>query len=184
MTNRNKLLNLKLTLGVNIPFKALFSSACHLEFVVALTRGVSRVVCVYFPLFVGKWVPDAHSFAIDVPSAFSLIGRAASSPGETCRGGGKADDYYRSLSCSLWDILCLILCHTCREGAVVERRSFILRPVKVIAGWHAQHQSKHMVRPQDAPLQHRGLWQGAHCRQLHLKDINDPVWSLISQVSR
>lgn len=62
------------------------SSACHLEFVVALTRGVPRVIWEYFPLSVGKCIPDAHSFAVYVPSSFSLIGRAAGSPGETCRG--------------------------------------------------------------------------------------------------
>lgn len=148
MTNRNKLWNLKLTLGVNIPFKALFSSACHLEFVVALTRGVSRVVCVYFPLFVGKWVPDAHSFAIDVPSAFSLIGRAASSPGETCRGGGKADDYYRSLSCSLWGILCLILSHL--SGRCRSRKTF----------FHSSSSQSHRWLTRTAPEQAHGTASG------------------------
>lgn len=66
-----------------------FSSACHLEFVVALTRRISRVIREYFALFLGKCVPDAHSFAVDVPSALRLIGWASSSPGETCRGGDK-----------------------------------------------------------------------------------------------
>lgn len=60
------------------------------------------------------------------------------------------------------------------EGAVEERRSFVLRPVKVIAGGHAQHQSNHMVRPQDAPLQHHGR-RKARCPQLDLKRMKDPV---------
>lgn len=77
-------------------------------------------------------------------------------------------------------ILCLIICHTSWEGAVIERRSLVLRPVKVLTGWHTQHQCKHMVRPQGAPLQHRDLRQAAHCLRL-LKESKNPVW--ISQLS-
>ncbi len=91
----------------------------------------------------------------------------------------KETDYYcvcfgDDLS-TLWTNLCLIVCHTSWEGAVVERRSLILGPVKVLTGGHTQHQYKYMVQPQDAPLQHRDLWQGALCLQLHLKDNKDPV---------
>lgn len=59
---------------------------CHLEFVVSLTWRVCCVIQEYFPLFMGKCIPDAYSLSIDIPGSFSLVSRAASSPGETCRG--------------------------------------------------------------------------------------------------
>lgn len=61
-------------------------SSRHLELIVALAGKVPRVVCMYFALLVGEGVPDAQSFPVGVPRSFSLVGGAASSPGEPCRG--------------------------------------------------------------------------------------------------
>lgn len=129
----------------------------YLEFVVSFTRRVSRVVCIYFPLFVGEGVPDAHSFPIHVPGTFSLVGRAASSPGETFTGGhSRTQNQGCYLSLEL-DILTLMDHPTSWEGAIVEWRPLVLGPVKVLAGWDTHHQNEKVKRSQGAPLQHHGL---------------------------
>lgn len=82
----------------------------------------------------GEGVPDAHSFPVHVPRTFSLVGRAASSPGETCTGGhGRTQNKGCYLSLDL-DILILMEHPTSWEGAVVEGRLLVLGPVKVLAG--------------------------------------------------
>lgn len=60
----------------------------HLKFVVAFAGKVPGVVCVYFALFAGECVPDAHPFPIGVPRSFRLVRGAAGPPGEACGGGG------------------------------------------------------------------------------------------------
>lgn len=52
----------------------------HLGFIISLTGGVSGVIKEDFAFFVGECIPDAHAFAISVPGALSLVGRAAGTP--------------------------------------------------------------------------------------------------------
>lgn len=122
-----------------------FSSACHLEFVVALTRRISCVIREYFALLLGKCVPDAHSFAVDVPGAFGLIGRASSSPGETCRGGDKT-----------WTVVVFTLAHY-----MFDRASYQLgrcRSRKTFSrSWSSQ---SHHWRTRTAPQRERGTASG------------------------
>lgn len=63
---------------------------------------------------------------------------------------------------------CPTVAPTCREGAVVEGRLLVFCPVKVFAGCCDQDQSEQLVGLQDGPHRGGGLWQRAHCRQLHL----------------
>ena len=68
----------------------------HLYFVVAFTWVVSSVIQENLALFVGKCIPDAHAFAVNVPSTFCLICRTTSSPRKAWRRGGhtcKEDSY-------------------------------------------------------------------------------------------
>lgn len=46
----------------------------HPDFVVTLTRGISRVILEDFAFLMTEHIPDAQSFSIFVPGSFCLIG--------------------------------------------------------------------------------------------------------------
>lgn len=52
----------------------------YLNFVVAITRGISRLIPEHFPFLVSESIPDAWSFPILVPGPFSLVGRTSNTP--------------------------------------------------------------------------------------------------------